>query len=145
MSGRSLREPETLLVSLTSEARSTGLEPVTSGVTGGEGASPRVPNASQSVQTLAATEAHRAGSDSGNRPTVPIVAAFPLLFAASLLHSPGRVEREFLSVRQVAQRLGVSRATVYGLVANGGLRGVRLGRVIRVWSGDLGQFPKKPG
>ena len=51
----------------------------------------------------------------------------------------GGIER-LLTVRQVAQRLGVCAATVYKLCALGRLRHVRVVNVIRVVPADLETF-----
>ena len=46
----------------------------------------------------------------------------------------------FLTVRQVATRLAVSRATVYSLVANKALPHLRISNAIRVKRRDLDAF-----
>ena len=68
-------------------------------------------------------------------------------FAADLLHARGEVgdrepadlppPRPLLSVRQVAELLGVSRASVYKLVERGELAHVRISNAIRVRPVDL--------
>jgi excisionase family DNA binding protein len=62
-------------------------------------------------------------------------------FAAGLLLESGRGERTedepLLSVGEVARRLAVSTATVYGLCRSGKRRHVRLLNVIRVRPEDL--------
>ncbi|HZL16673.1 MAG TPA: helix-turn-helix domain-containing protein [Polyangia bacterium] len=45
-----------------------------------------------------------------------------------------------LSVKQVAEHLGVTTATVYGLCAHGRLAHVRVLNVIRVTPSDLSEF-----
>jgi excisionase family DNA binding protein len=45
-----------------------------------------------------------------------------------------------LSVKQVAEHLGVTTATVYGLCAHGQLAHVRILNVIRIGPGDLSEF-----
>lgn len=45
-----------------------------------------------------------------------------------------------LRVQQVARSLDCSTGTVYGLVASGQLRGVRVGRLLRVRPEDLARF-----
>jgi excisionase family DNA binding protein len=45
-----------------------------------------------------------------------------------------------MNVRQVAERLGVSTATVYALVERGVLAHVRVSNAIRVTEGDLAVF-----
>jgi len=42
-----------------------------------------------------------------------------------------------LSVAQVAERLGVNRATAYGLIARGELPAARVGTVLRILPTDL--------
>ena len=50
------------------------------------------------------------------------------------------VEPKLLKVPDVVQRLGVSRAKVYELMASGELRSVRVGGSRRVESDDLDRF-----
>ena len=45
-----------------------------------------------------------------------------------------------LSVKQVAEQLGIATATVYGLCADGRLAHVRILNVIRIAPSDLGAF-----
>jgi excisionase family DNA binding protein len=67
-------------------------------------------------------------------------------FAASLLHGSGWLRvvdgwrDRLLTVRQVAERLGVSTATVYALVARGELVHVRVSNSIRVGPADVAMF-----
>jgi excisionase family DNA binding protein len=49
-------------------------------------------------------------------------------------------KQALLSVRQVAQLLGVSTAIVYRLCEHGDLAHVRISNVIRIASGDLGTW-----
>jgi excisionase family DNA binding protein len=42
-----------------------------------------------------------------------------------------------LTVKQAAERLGVSPKTVYDLIEKGRLRCIRIGRAIRIWPSDL--------
>lgn len=50
------------------------------------------------------------------------------------------MEPKLLKVPDVVERLGVSRAKVYELMASGQLRSVRVGGSRRVESGDLERF-----
>ena len=54
--------------------------------------------------------------------------------------SPLGVPDRLLSVKQVAEHLGVTTATVYGLCAHGQLAHVRILNVIRIGPGDLSEF-----
>ena len=53
-----------------------------------------------------------------------------------LAHRRGRL----LTVRQVAERLSVSRATVYSLVSSGALSHLRVSNEIRVWNHALESY-----
>jgi excisionase family DNA binding protein len=84
----------------------------------------------------------RARGSGGVQGTQPL-AGFRKSFAASLLHvSPGLRAVDggrdrLLTVRQVAERLGVGTATVYALVTRGELAHVRMSNAIRVAQADL--------
>ena len=74
------------------------------------------------------------------------VAANRQHFAASLLHGPGGLRAldggkdRLLSVRQVAERLGVCTATVYTLCERNELAHVRVLNAIRIAPADLARF-----
>jgi excisionase family DNA binding protein len=75
-------------------------------------------------------------------PSTPSVRSVTFPFAALVLQELEQSEAfsgiapdngaRLLSVREVAQRLGICRATVYKLVAQGRCRSVRIGNVIRI-------------
>ena len=56
---------------------------------------------------------------------------------------PGVGELKYLGVRELARRLGVSRATIYRAVERGELRVVRVSSVIRVLVGEPADDPEK--
>ena len=69
-------------------------------------------------------------------------AAFSQSFAATVLPGYEDGSRTFLTVCEVAKRLGVSRSSVYALCARGELRHVRVMNCIRVAQSDLVAFLK---
>ena len=109
---------------------------------GGEGAHrPAVISRSQALGT-------RGGSEPGPvQPSQPVTAnhkafAAPVLQGAAparLRVLPGRAER-LLNVREVAERLGVCTATVYGLCTRGELPHLRVSNAIRIQPTDLDAF-----
>ena len=103
---------------LTLEARSTGFEPVTSGVTVDVGYHPEPTHSVQAIAAPRDGRAHRrADARSGRVKTARHV---PLM-------SPN-----LLSVRDVADSLRVHRSTVYSLCDRGELEHARVGNVIRI-------------
>jgi excisionase family DNA binding protein len=88
--------------------------------------------------------------DDHGRPTVPTVTAVSVPFAALVLQKLEQSGRRsgivvqgahsFLSVREVAVRLGMCKATINRLVADGKLPSVRVGNVIRIPSSRLAGF-----
>ena len=76
-----------------------------------------------------------------NRPAAPVLQGVrvPAPAGATLRVVEG-AKGHLLSVRTVADRLGVSTATVYGLVAKGRLPHVRVSNAVRVSPGDLDAF-----
>jgi len=63
-----------------------------------------------------------------------------LVTASTLRSVPAGYTEDLLSVAQVAARLRVSNATVYGLVERGALAHVRVSNAIRVAPADLAAF-----
>ena len=111
----------------------TGFEPATTCTPSGELTFPKVESGSQAIVTAR------------NQPYSDVqrsqrIAPLSKDFAANLLPPfPGGVER-LLTVRQVAEVLGVCAATVYKWAANGVLPHVRIVNVIRVRGDDLTRF-----
>lgn len=106
------------------------------------GALSGVTSASQPVPTIrasGATGVHR------SQPVPPVAKAFgatvvqPAGGAPRLRSVDGGADR-LLTVREVAERLGVSTATVYKLVERGELAHVRVSNAIRFTRGDLERF-----
>lgn len=54
--------------------------------------------------------------------------------------SPPSEEKKLLRVREVAQRLSLSRTATYELLASGRLRSVKIGKSRRVMNRDLENF-----
>ena len=109
---------------------------------GGEGEPrPAVISRSQALGTLEDLEPERV------QPSQPVAGdhkafAAPLLQGAAparLRALPGGVEG-LLTVREVAERLGLSTATVYRLCEEGGLPHVRVSNAIRIRPTDLDAF-----
>jgi excisionase family DNA binding protein len=88
-------------------------------------------------------------SKAGSHPT-PAEAPISTDFVSGLClgkGAPGFPERasqgapdRLLSVKQVAEHLGVTTATVYGLCAHGRLAHVRILNVVRIAPSDLSEF-----
>jgi integrase len=141
---RSSKEPETEEISPSipgsSRARDTGFEPVAFGSGGPEWGHPGVTNGSHPVSSRAVT-AERGVQKT--RPVGPFRREFvtPVLPAASLRTIDGGADH-LLSVRQVAERLGVSTATVYKLVAAGQLPHVRVSNTIRIPPSTVAAYVK---
>ena len=77
--------------------------------------------------------------------SVPPVAPFSTDFVSGLcLENPAAGARDgegrLLSVKQTAERLAVTTATVYGLCASGRLAHIRILNVIRIALADLSAF-----
>jgi integrase len=106
-------------------ARGRGLEPLTSGVTGRVVALPRLTQASQTVDRI---HESAEGGSSQVLAVAQVSAAFthPALTAARLVEVEGEGTR-YLSVGQVAERLGLTPQTVYLLIGRGELVSVRQG------------------
>jgi excisionase family DNA binding protein len=123
-------------------------EPVTSGVTGAEWLRPSVHRDSEGVLTLRKEGSGEGPSTLQTSPTAPSAPAVTHSFAALVLQGVkeskdssqivATLEQSLLlSVRAVADLLGVSRATVYKLVADGRIRSIRVGNAIRIRANDL--------
>jgi integrase len=122
-------------------ARSEGLEPPTLGFEGEGSPRPAVISRSQALGTL------------GESRPEPVQRSQPVArthkpFAAPVLQGPaparlrvlpGGTER-LLTVREVAERLGVCTATIYGLCERGDLPHVRVSNAIRIRPADLEAF-----
>lgn len=116
---------------------------MTSGVTGSGGSRPAGRSESQTGGFS------RGGEGGGVQPSQPLP-GLPQPFGAQLGPKiPGRSARlrvvgggreSLLSVGEVAERLGVSRATVYALVERGELAHVRVSNAIRVAPADLAAY-----
>jgi excisionase family DNA binding protein len=120
-------------------ARHVGFEPTTFG----SGASNvRLVGSSKASQRV---ESVRVGAE-GRVPPSRGFARFSSPFAASLLQTlrggaaPPRVAARLLKVAEVAERMGVSTATVYALCKRGALQHVRVANAIRVPEAALGAF-----
>jgi len=113
----------------------TGLEPAPSGVTGEEAGLVEGGQESQAVGISRSCEVAESNPLQQN-------AAFLQSFAAHLLPGSEEGSRTFLRVCDVANRLGVSRSSVYELCAHGELRHVRVMNCIRVAQSDLIDFLK---
>lgn len=47
---------------------------------------------------------------------------------------------ELLSAREAAQRLGVSKGTIYGLISSGQVTHFRIGKCVRIKESDLSEY-----
>lgn len=136
----SLRFPS--LIPSPSSARSRGLEPLTSGVTGSIPISPAVRSGHASLS------AARAGAPAPVQPS-QLFANLSSGFAASLLHSPAPVRvvsavpARLLTAREAAEQLNVSASTVYALCESGALAHVRVSNAIRIRPEALAAFLKR--
>jgi excisionase family DNA binding protein len=126
------------------EARSTGLEPVTSGVTGSTACRPERPTAYNPLTSLRSSPAPGVRY---SRPFTP----FPEAFGPTLVQDapPGRLHAvkpsptPLLSVREAAARLRVSRSSVYALCAAGRLAHVRVSNALRLAGEDIESFLRR--
>ena len=111
----------------------TGFEPATTCTPSADESIPTVPNDSQALATTG-------NGDATSVQPSQRFGGFSRNFAANLLPEfSGGVER-LLTVRQVAELLGVCTATVYKWAADGVLPHVRIVNVIRVRAEDLTRF-----
>lgn len=117
------------------------VEPAAFGVGGEGGSSPTVTSPSQAVGTIG-------GAETAAVQSVHPFAGVRKPFAAPLLQAPtparlralpGEPER-LLTVREVAERLGISTATVYRLCERGALPHVRVSNAIRIQLAALEAF-----
>ena len=115
-------------MALTSEARSTGLEPVTSGVTGRQRAIQGGPADSKLLESLVLTR--RVGRGNASR---------MLRNAADVLQILGG-EQGLLTVREAAELLRVRPCTVYRLVHEGKLAVIRVSHAIRIAAEEIERF-----
>jgi excisionase family DNA binding protein len=113
----------------------TGLEPAASGVTGlGAG----LAGGSQDSQAVGISPFHEPAESSGLQEN----ADFWRSFAATVLPGSEDGSGTFLTVCEVAKRLGISRSSVYALCARGELHHARVLNCIRVAQSDLVDFLK---
>lgn len=119
--------------------RLIGFEPTPSWSRTGERGRPAGESGSQGVDFV------RSAGPAGVQPS-QAVGAFSKSFVASLVTDsavapvPAGYAEDLLSVAQVAARLRVSNATVYGLVERGALAHVRVSNAIRIAPADLAAF-----
>jgi excisionase family DNA binding protein len=129
------------LPAFTSERR-TGFEPATPSLGSAAPTRPAVISRSQALGTLGGLEPGPV------QPSQP-VAGSTKAFAAPVLQGPAPTRRlrvlpggaeRLLTVREVAERLGVCTATVYGLCTRGELPHLRVSNAIRIRPTDLDAF-----
>jgi excisionase family DNA binding protein len=96
----------------------TGLEPAASGVTVRKGG---IAGGSSSVQPIKMVQSRPTGRVQKSQRLAPILDGLLTTFL-----------QRFMTVAQVAERLGVCRSTVYQLCERGELRHVRVSNAIRV-------------
>jgi len=94
------------------------------------------PDVTSHSQALGSIEA--AGGPGSVQPSQPVT-GLTKPFAAPVLQARPMLAR-LLTVREVAERLAVSPATVHRLCAGGRLRFVRVGAVVRIDSASLETF-----
>ena len=97
---------------------------------------PQAPEISASGRSPLPHQAHRAAPSSPS--FADTLADAPERVLPAL---PGTATRTHLTVREVAQRLGVSTATVYALCRRGELGHCRVSNAIRVPEASLADFP----
>ncbi len=117
-------------------AHPTGFEPVTFGFVGGSGGDPAGANPSQSIGN---THLTREGEVQGSQLSTGLFKNSATQVLPDLRLVDGGRDR-LLSVRQVAERLGMSTATIYSLVEREELAHVRVSNAIRVRPVDLDAF-----
>ena len=112
-----------------------------------------------STPSLGSPEGDRPGGDGASQPGVsPLkegraevqrvrpLAPIPTPFGPQVVHGLRGLEggaEHLLSVRQVAERLGVSPATIYKLCEQGELPHARVANAIRIAPADLGLFVRE--
>lgn len=132
-----------------SVARPAGFEPATPGLEGGLGLPPQSPLASAGSQVVGFSRDAERAQVHGVRREPPNATPFAARFAASsvapaLRPVDGGAGR-FLTVRQVADRLAVSTATVYALCARGELEHVRVSNALRISPAALARYLERAG
>jgi excisionase family DNA binding protein len=129
------QEPESYRSLRTGRARSTGAEPVTSGVTGLSSTSAGLSETFNPLTLLGLSEAE---SVPRRRPFSP----FPAPFGPTLAQGRHRKATavQFLTVREVAAKVRVSAATIYALCAQGKLPHMRVSNSLRLALDDIEAF-----
>ncbi|WP_082207215.1 helix-turn-helix domain-containing protein [Corallococcus macrosporus] len=121
----------------------TGLEPATTCTPRNPGGRPAVTSPSQPIVKT------RVSSPGVVQPSHP-APQDPKIFAASLLLGPVTVapvasgSGRLLTVREVAERLGVCRATVYRMCERGEVPHVRISNAMRIDAEALERFLREP-
>jgi excisionase family DNA binding protein len=118
------------------EARDEGVEPTTFGSGGCIGGIPAVHSDSLSSDSIRLSDRSPVQA---SQPFSPLPKHFVPGVSPRLIALRGGAEN-LLSVRDVTEQLGVSTATVYGLVERGELPHVRVSNSIRIAPADLAAF-----